>query len=303
MSAAEPITHAQTPPSALNPELSGDREARIERERRLGATLVRLGKLNNEALARINEIQRRTNAPFARTASRLGLITKEDVATALGVQNGFLREGEGEGRLPPNLVIVRRPASKEAEQFRALRTRILASKDCEKFKLIAIASIGASRAADHVAQNMAASFAQIGRRVLLVDADFRATRLASRFAAPQGPGLKEALAGACDVRNAVRPTVIANLSMIASGETTYAGYELLAAQTLRLTLEYLRCAFDNVIVMTTPFGPIADAQFVWAAAGNAFAVLRRHADRRTELEALNKAIRQVDAAVVGAVLS
>jgi len=278
-------------------------QARVEREFRLGATLKRLGKLNDEALARIEELQRRTNAPFTRAATKLGLLTREDFETAIGVQNGFIREGEGEGRLPPNAVIVRRAASKEAEQFRAMRTRLLTGKDADKLNLFAIASTGKARAADHVAVNMAASFAQLGRRVLLVDADLRSRRLAKSFAMSAGPGLRETLVGEIDIRDAVRPTIISNLSVLTSGASDPSAHELLSHETLRLTFDYLRCAFDIVIVMSAPLGAVADAQFVWAAAGDVFIVVRRHVDRLEELKAMNSALRQVDASIIGAALA
>jgi len=295
------LDHAQA--GAMRRPSGADMQARLEREFRLGATLKRLGKLNDESLEQIEELQRRTNAPFARVASKLGLLTREDVETAIGVQNGFIREGEGEGRLPPNAVIVRRPKSKEAEQFRAMRTRLLTSKDAEKLNLFAIASSKTARAADHVAINMAASFAQLGRNVLLVDADLRSTRLARAFAMSSGPGLRETLAGEIDIRKAIRPTVVSNLSVLTSGERDPSGHELLSHNTLGLTFDYLRCAFDIVIVMTAPAGIVADAQFVWAAAGGAFIVTRRNDDRIDDLKALNAALRQVDAPVIGAALA
>lgn len=285
------------------PPATADAQARNERDRRLGATLIRLGKLNQEAIDRIAEMQRRSNAPFAQAASKLGLLTKEDFVTALAVQNGFLREGEGEGRLPANAVIVRRPSSKEAEQFRALRTRLMTSKASEKLNLFAIAASGSSREADHVTINMAASFAQLGKRVLIVDADLRAQRLSSRFAVSSGPGLKETLLGECDIRKAIRPTIIANLSVLTAGDHAANSLELLSAETLRLTFDYLRCAFDVVIVMTTPFGAIADAQFVWSAAGAVFVISRRNLDRLPELKELNTALRQVEADIIGAALA
>ena len=280
-----------------------DAQARIERERRLGATLVKLGRLNEEALERITAIQKRTNTPFASAASKLGLITSEDVATALAAQNGFLRETDGEGRLPTGMVIVRRPKAKEAEQFRALRTRLLTSTDAEKINLFAIAASGSSTEADHVTLNMAASFAQIGKRVLIVDADLRSARLAARFGVAAGPGLRETLTGECDVRRAIRPTIVANLSILTAGAKIAISGELLSSETLALTFDYLRCAFDIVIVMTTPFGRVADAQFVWASVRQVFVVTRRHFDRLNDLKALNAALRQTDASVLGAALA
>lgn len=278
-------------------------EKKREREAILRDTLVRLGRLNDEAVERIEVLQRELNAPFARAASRLGLLTRDDIETAIGVQNGFIREGEGEGRVPANLVIVRRPQSPEAEQFRALRTRLLTSREGEAIGLFAIAAHGAHDGADHIGLNMAASFAQIKKRVLILDADLRAVRLSRAFAIDPGPGLRETLLGECDIRNAVRPTIVRNLSVLTAGASDRDGHELLASEALRLTLEYLRCAFDIVIVMTAPYGPVADAQFVWAAAEKAFVVSRRHHDRLPELKELNAAIRHAGAGVIGAALA
>lgn len=278
-------------------------EQKRAREQQLRDTLIRLGRLNDEAVARIATLQRELNAPFAKAASKLGLLTRDDIETAIGVQHGFIREGEGEGRLPRGLVIVRRPQSREAEQFRALRTRLLTSKEGEGIGLFAIAAHGAADGADHVAVNMAASFAQIRKRVLILDADLRGDRLARIFGLEAGPGLRETLMGASDIRKAIRPTIIANLSVLTAGATDRDSHELLPSEALRLTLEYLRCAYDVVIVMTAPFGPVADAQFVWAAAEKAFVVARRHEDRLPELKELNAALRQVGASVIGAALA
>jgi capsular exopolysaccharide synthesis family protein len=282
---------------------ANDAVARIESDRRLAETLMRLGKLNEEALGRILLLQQQTNAPFARAASKLGLVSRDDVETAIGVQHGFIRDGDGEGKLPTGLVIVRRPRSKESEQFRAMRTRLLTGRDADKLKFFAIASNRSYIAADHVCLNLAASFAQLKKRVLIVDADLRSTRLQSVFGLDQGAGFREALSGDCDIRRAIRPTIIANLSVLTSGTLQTNGHELLSSASLNLTFEYLRAAFDIVIVMTAPHGPIADAQFVWAAAGAAFVVVRRHEDRLPELKDLNTALRQVDAAMIGAALT
>lgn len=303
MSVAREILRERVVNGPAQPAPAKDMRARHEREARLGATLVRLGKLNDEAMAKIQELQRQTNEPFAKAASKLGFLTKEDVETAIGVQNGFIREREGEGRLPSTAVIIRRPNSREAEQFRALRTRLLTSKDGDKLNLFAIAANASRKEADHVAINMAASFAQIGKRVLIVDADLRSARLASHFGVAAGAGLRETLAAECDIRDAVRQTIIPNLSLLTSGMAAPSAHELLSGATLGLTFDYLRCAYDIVVIMSAPFGLVADAQFVWAAAKGVFIVTRRNRDRIAELKALNTALRQVDASIIGAALA
>jgi len=297
------IVGAEPEPPVSAEALFAEAEQKRAREEKLRDTLVRIGRLNDEAVERIAAMQRELGAPFARAASRLGLLTRDDIETAIGVQHGFIREGEGEGRLPKRLVIVSRPQSREAEQFRALRTRLLTSQEGDAIGLFAVASHGAASGADHVALNMAASFAQLRKRVLILDADLRSDRLSRAFGLEPAPGLRETLNGECDIRKAIRATIIANLSVLTAGAPDKDSHELLASEALRLTLEYLRCAYDIVIVMTAPFGPVADAQFVWAAAESCFVVARRHHDRLPELIALNAALRQSGASVIGAALA
>ncbi|MEZ5897362.1 MAG: CpsD/CapB family tyrosine-protein kinase [Parvularculaceae bacterium] len=287
MSAAPDLTHV----------------SRAERDQRLGATLVRMGKLDGEAINRIVEAQRRMKAPFASAASRLGLVSKEDLHTALGVQHGFLRIDETEGKLPKAMLTVRRPASPEAAQFRAMRARMLTSKNRDDVKAFAIASNTTSRESDYVALNLAASFAQLKKRVLLVDTDMRAPRLARYFSMPAGPGLRDVLGAGIDIRNAIRASIVSNLSVLTAGEGAGDADDLLAGDLLRLSVEYLRCAYDNVIYLTTPFGASTDAQFVWSTVGNVMVVTRRNEDRMAQLKSLHGALRQVDANIIGAALA
>jgi receptor protein-tyrosine kinase len=271
------------------------------RDARLADALFRLGRLNAEAIARVKSAQQRTNASFARAASALGLLTRDDLAAALGVLNGFVRERGGDGAIPPSLVAVRRPRSAEAEQFRALRARLLTGKEADRAGLFAIASTGA-READYVAVNLAAACAQFGRRVLLVDADLRATRLAAQFGLEAAPGLAEILRGEADLARAVRTSVVANLSVLTSGAPAPRAHDHLAAETLRAQFDACRRNFDIVMAVAAPFGVVLDAQFVWAATRSVFVVSRRHVDRLDGLAAMGAALRQVGADAIGAAL-
>lgn len=287
---------------AAAPPASSPEDLRA-REERIGAILLRIGRIDEAGLGRIVELQRRTNAPFARAARHLGLLSRDDIQTAIGVEQGIVAPDAGEGRLPPGLIVARRPSSPGAEAFRALRTRLVTGRDAERLNLFSIASIASAREVDHVAANLAAAFAQIKKRTLIVDADLRGSRLSRLFSLPKGPGLAEALRGDADLRDAIRPTIVANLSALTSGDVDASAHELLAGPLLDPTLAWMRAAYDVVILTTTRFGPRADAQFVWRSTGSAFIVSRRHEDRLPELRALNAALRQVDAVAFGAALA
>lgn len=207
-----------------------------------------------------------------------------------------------ERKMPKALMVARAPASTEAEHFRALRAQLLTAKGGEPVRLFAIASHASGDAADYVAMNLAASFAQLNRRTLIVDADVRAGRLAARFGLGEAPGLCHVLAGEIDFEAACQPSVIDDLVLLPSGGGGPGAEELLADGGMPEALAMARASFDNVIVLAAPYGPTADGHYVWAAARSVLVVARRHHDRLEELRRLNIALRHVGAEVIGATL-
>ena len=71
------IVGAETGAPVTPEQVLAAAEQKREREARLRDTLVRLGRLNDEAVARIASLQRELGAPFAKAASKLGLLTRE----------------------------------------------------------------------------------------------------------------------------------------------------------------------------------------------------------------------------------
>ncbi len=206
------------------------------------------------------------------------------------------------GRMPKALMVARAPGSAEAEHFRALRAQLLTAKGGEPVRLFAIASHASGDAADYVSMNLAASFAQLNRRTLIIDADVRAGRLAARFGLGDAPGLCHMLAGELEFADACRTSIIDDLMLLPSGGGGPGAEELLADGGMPEILAMARASFDNVIVLAAPYGPTADGHYVWAAARSVLVVARRHHDRLEELRRLNIALRHVGAEVIGATL-
>jgi capsular exopolysaccharide synthesis family protein len=299
---AQPLARALTP-RRRGPRVVHDPAVRALREERISEILMRLGRLDREGLGRIIELQKETNTPFAKAATRLGLLSRDDIQTAIGIEHGIVAPDGGEGRLPPTLVVARRPASSEAEAFRALATRLLTCREAEKLNLFSIASSAAPRDCDHVTANLAACFAQMKKRTLILDADLRAERMRKLFGLEPGPGLADFLRAEADLRKCLSPTVISGLSVVPSGRIDASSHELLASSALAPAFDYVRAAYDVVIVVTARYGAIADAQFVWRRTKSAFVIARKNEDRLPVLLALHGGLRQADADVFGAALA
>lgn len=265
----------------------------------LGRTLLRLGLLDEQGVSRVVAAQKKTRAPFGRTAVRLGLLTYEQLYYGLGVQLGLLHETTEAVTIPPALVVVRNPYSQHAEDFRALRTH-LATGAADKLSVFAVTGADERVDADYVAANLAAAFAQLGRRTLLMDADFRRPRLSGLLHAEAEPGIIDALLGEAPFERAVEPTIVKNFDLMTAGLPSQDPQPLLSSKSFKAALQQAQSAYDIVIVLTSPFGKTADCEFVWSATERALVAARKNVSNAMSLARMKTALRHVGAETLGA---
>lgn len=291
---------AFAPPALVAPATEQAVEPAPARE--LGDILTSLGRIDAASAERIRAVKERSGRSFAWAAGRLKLVKPGDVQAALAIQQGVLRADRAAFEVGPELACVRRPSSPEAEQFRLLRTRLLTTQSADRLKGFSIAPAGEGVKADCVAANLAIAFAQIHRSVLLIDAGLRSP-CASRLFKSAAGGLDALLSGALRFDEALQETPVERLSLLAAKGGCDNPQALLASQALSAMLDRARREFDIVIVLTAPFGPVADGQFVWAATKSALVVARRDVTRADELKRLNVVFRQIGADTIGAVMT
>ena len=78
-----------------------------------------------------------------------------------------------------------------------------------------------------ISLNLACSLAQLGRRVVLIDADMRRPDCARQLGVESGKGLSEYLQGMAELDEAIKPTAVPGLSLLSSGASTRAAADLL----------------------------------------------------------------------------
>jgi capsular exopolysaccharide synthesis family protein len=114
-----------------------------------------------------------------------------------------------------------------------------------------------------VAANLAQSIVrQPDRRVLLIDADLRASRLHQVLGAPRTPGLADYLRGDVDEFKVVQKGSGANLCFIAGGSEVSNPSELLLNDRMKRLLEIVTPIFDWIIIDTPPALPVHDASMM-----------------------------------------
>jgi capsular exopolysaccharide synthesis family protein len=196
------------------------------------------------------------------------------------------------------------PKAKASEAFREMRTAFLVSRPGGPPRTVLVTSSQPAEGKTVVAVNLAVSLAQIGRRVLLVDADLRKPRLHRVFHLPNDRGLSSDLSGRDAIDPRVLPTSVAGLSVLPSGPIPPNPADLLDSERFTHLAELLLAAgFDHVVVDSPPVLAVADPG-IMAGRMEAVVMVARIGD--TGRDALGHAARklaQVNAKIVGGVLN
>jgi len=150
-----------------------------------------------------------------------------------------------------------------AEQFRTLRSRLYQLRDHLTLRTVLITSSEASEGKTFVASNLAQAIVrQSDRRVLMIDADLRCSRLHTVVGAPAQPGLTDYLRGEADETNIIQQGLESNLYLIPGGTEVTNPSELLSNGRLKRLLDRVAPAFDWIIMDSPPCLPVADASIL-----------------------------------------
>ena len=229
-----------------------------------------------------------------------------------------LEEGETRAVAVPNAEVLSltRRQSVPAEAYRSIRTSILFLNPEAPLRTLLITSSEPREGKTATTVNLAISLAQLGNRVVVVDADLRAPRCHRALGVPAGPGLAEVLRGQAELSNVVlalnldegRITVgsgdgEARLHLLQSGRPPGDPSELIASGRMREVLRTLTDQYDMVLIDSPPVFPITDSAILAPAVDGVVLVVRGHrTSRQVTTEALER-LHFMKANVVGCVLN
>ena len=169
-----------------------------------------------------------------------------DVEQALALPFlGFLPHHVLPKRRPPALITLQQPWSAAAEAYHTVRTWVQLAQP--PVQSLLVTSAAAREGKSTTAANLAVSFAQLGRRVLLVDADLRQPSLHRVFGDVQGQGLSDTLVHGLEWQRVMRETPMDNLKILFAGACPLNPTELLSMARLKRLIEQWKTCFDLVI--------------------------------------------------------
>ena len=193
------------------------------------------------------------------------------------------------GRGKVEFIVANQPKSIPSEAFKALRTRVQFSNiDADLFKTLLITSATPQEGKTVVSVNLAGSFAQTGKKVLLVDCDLRKPRMHTIFEADKKPGLVDYLFNQASLNDIIRPSnMVDNLSFVASGTIPPNPAEILQSKAMLKFLDDMRSMFDMVILDSPPIISVTDSEILSRVADGAVLVVKAES---TEVELMRHAV-------------
>jgi tyrosine-protein kinase Etk/Wzc len=195
------------------------------------------------------------------------------------------------------------PCDPSVEALRAVRTELVRDLSNAPNNIVMFTGPTSNAGKSFVAANLAVLHAEVGSRVLLIDADMRRGHLASFFGQHNQFGLSEILESEIPSSDAIRKVGVNGLSFISCGGRAQNPAALLMRYTFRKTLDSLSEQFDLVVVDTPPFLGVTDASIVASAAGATILVLRSGTQSELEIADTVRKLERSEARIVGAVFN
>ena len=185
-----------------------------------------------------------------------------------------------------NLITLANPKSPISEQYRTIRTNLEFTSIGQKLQMITVTSASNGEGKSTTAANLAVVYAQLGKRVLLIDCDLRKPTAQLTFNLSSQSGLSTILVGRSSLDRAIQQTGVERLSLLTAGPIPPNPTELVASEQMVVLLEEVRRQYDIVILDAPPMMQVADARLLAKVADGTILVIGcENSDRQLVVKA------------------
>lgn len=197
------------------------------------------------------------------------------------------------------LPILQQPNEHLADATRILRTNLLSTITHQGLKTIQITSPNQGVGKSTICANLAISFAQAGKRTLLIDANLRQPTLHHVF--------ESTSIGLTDYFNhadlELQATSIRHLSLLTAGNQRSQAADILANEKLHQLLHKVKPSFDLIIIDSPALLETADAQIIAAQVDATALVIQTGKTKKKALAKAKASLNAVNANLIGAILT
>lgn len=209
---------------------------------------------------------------------------------------------EGREEIDVDLIPHNDPRSPISEAYRAFRTSLLLAS-ARSPKVIVITSSLPREGKSTTAVNLATTLAQMGKKIVVIDADLRKPRIKKIFRGRDHAGLVNFLAARVPIEDIVQESPIPNLWYIESGPIPPNPSELLASDRMKELIGITRDRFDFVVLDSPPVMAVADSVILGAIADGVVLCIHGGHTVREMVQRAAQRLRQSNIPVLGALLN
>lgn len=202
-----------------------------------------------------------------------------------------------------NIVTVNDPKSPISEAYRNIRTNIEFSSIDSDLKAIVFTSSQPNEGKTTVISNLAVTFANLDKKVLIIDCDLRNPSIYKKFRISNMVGVTDVLLGRKDFNSCVQITNVNNLDILAGGEIPFNPSEILSSKKMKQFISEMKSIYDYVFIDAPPIGIVTDAGIISTYSDGVVMVVGSNEATidlaRLSIDRLNK----VNANILGVVLN
>jgi succinoglycan biosynthesis transport protein ExoP len=278
------VDKAQVPLFPYKPNLRGNLSLGMMIGLMLGLMVAWLLEHLDDSIRFVEDVERETNAPVLGVVPMLkGVEVGKSSTLALGPHT--------------------EPTSAFAEAYRSVRTALQFSTPSGAPRRLVVTSSSKNEGKSTTALALAINFAQMGKPVLLIDADLRNPVLHKLLKTTNKSGLSNYLSGSMGALEVTRPTEIPHLFVMTTGPLPPNPVELLSSIKLLNLLSQCEEHFAHVIVDGPPVLGIADAIVLCNQVENSVFVVESGRTRKAQAKAAIKRLRQAGVNPLGVILT
>jgi receptor protein-tyrosine kinase len=291
----------------------------------LRTELVSSFHLDSQAVEKIFDLMQSTDLRFADAALQLELVTRADIDAAMAraqarrpsgetglIENAIRRISSdkrivlrhGEAVAPSRQLILAHDADNpRSEKLRGLRTELLLlNEGIRGANTIAVVSPGAGEGRSQLSAEMAISFAQLGRRTLLVDADLRNPSQHILFGANNEHGLSSTIS---NFQKPIYHPVLGlpQMHLLTAGPVPPNPLELLSDGRFEKLFTEWRNNYEFLVIDTPPLSRCADGIAVSTLAGRVLVLSRAKHTTFASTRSMLRRLATTQSRILGAVVN
>ena len=219
-------------------------------------------------------------------------------------KSGLLSRSKTSHGLKRRLITREDPRSPVSEAYRSLRTSLLYTSADKKIKSILISSAGPGEGKTTTVANLAITYANLGKKTILIDTDLRRPVVHKVLDLNKEPGITDYLSGAKDDFNSlVQSTSIDNLYVVPSGIIPPNPSELLGSKRMSDLLKSLEKDWDMILLDSPPLVAVTDATMVSKEIDQIVMVVKVGQTDKKAFDHTITSLRNVDAPLGGIILN